>query len=54
MPRLLKLAQRKAAKLMVKHRAKNLSYKAALKNFGLTQKWRLWLHSDIDRKNFIP
>ena len=30
----LKCAQRKAAELMVKHRARNLTYKTALKNFG--------------------
>ena len=30
----LKCAQRKAAELMVKHRAKNLTHKTALKNFG--------------------
>jgi hypothetical protein len=29
---------RKAAELMVKHRAKNLTYKTALKNFGFDQK----------------
>ena len=37
--------QKKAAELMVKHRSRNHTYKAALKTLVLTLRWRSQLHS---------
>jgi hypothetical protein len=38
--------QKKAAELLVKHRSRNLTYKAALKTSVLTLRWRSQLHSE--------